>query len=166
MAVLLLVAGHETTVNLIGNGVWALLQHPDQLRRLRDHPELIDTAVEELLRFDSPVQMTSRTPTRDLELGGQRISAGQTVVLFLGAANRDPEEFSEPDRLELGRQPNHHLSFSRGIHFCLGAPLARLEGRIAISTIVRRLPALRPDGEAVRRSYVNLRGFVTMPLAI
>lgn len=165
MAVLLLVAGHETTVNLIGNGIWALLQHPDQWRRLQEHPDLIETAVEELLRYDSPVQMTSRTPKRDVELGGQLISARQVVVLFLGAANRDPEEFEYPDQLDIGRHPNHHLSFSRGIHFCLGAPLARLEGRIAIGTVARRLPGLHSDGEARRRSYVNLRGFVTMPLA-
>jgi pimeloyl-[acyl-carrier protein] synthase len=164
MGVLLLVAGHETTVNLIGNGVNALLAHPDQLARLRDAPELVEPAVEELLRYDSPVQLTGRVALEELELGGRRVEPGQMVMLLLGAANRDPRVFPHPDRLDLGRAPNPHLAFGRGIHFCLGAPLARLEGQIAIAALVRRFPTLRLAGEPVRRPTVTLRGFASLPL--
>ena len=156
---LLLVAGHETTVNLIGNGVLALLRHPDQLRRLRDEPGLIRTAVEELLRYDSPVQATSRVARADLEIGGHTIRAGQQVSFLLGAANHDPARFADPTRLDLSRDPNPHLAFGSGIHYCLGAPLARLEGQIAINTLVQRLPglALAPERPEHRDNYV-LRG--------
>jgi len=140
---LLLVAGHETTVNLIGNGTLALLRHPDQMARLRDQPELVEPAVEELLRWDSPVQRTARIATADFELGGRPILKGELLMTMLGAANRDPDQFPEPDRLDLGRSPNQQLAFGRGIHFCLGAPLARLEAQIAIGSLVRRFPALR-----------------------
>ena len=164
MGVLLLVAGHETTVNLIGNGINALLAHPDQLARLRDEPELIEPAVEELLRYDSPVQLTGRVALEELELGGRRVEPGQMLMLLLGAANRDPRVFAEPERLDLGRDPNPHLAFGRGIHFCLGAPLARLEGQIAIGELVRRFPTLRPAGAPERRPTVTLRGFASLPL--
>jgi cytochrome P450 len=166
MGVLLLVAGHETTVNLIGNGVNALLEHPDQLDRLRRHPALIQSALEELLRFDSPVQMTHRVAMDDLPLGGNWIRAGQMVMAVLGAANRDPEAFPEPDRLDLARSPNHHVAFGQGIHYCLGAPLARAEGQIAIGRLVARFPTLRRDGEPRRRPNINLRGFESLPLAL
>ncbi len=164
MGVLLLVAGHETTVNLIGNGINALLAHPDQLARLRDEPELIEPAVEELLRYDSPVQLTGRVALEELELGGRRVEPGQMLMLLLGAANRDPRVFAEPERLDLGRDPNPHLAFGRGIHFCLGAPLARLEGQIAIRELVRRFPTLRLAGTPERRPTVTLRGFASLPL--
>ncbi|MDQ5854280.1 MAG: cytochrome P450, partial [Chloroflexota bacterium] len=156
---LLLVAGHETTVNLIGNGVLALLRHPDQLRRLRDEPGLIRTAVEELLRYDSPVQATSRVARTDLEIGGHTIRAGQQVSFLLGAANHDPARFAAPERLDIGRDPNPHLAFGSGIHYCLGAPLARLEGQIAINTLVQRFPelALASERPGHRDNYV-LRG--------
>jgi pimeloyl-[acyl-carrier protein] synthase len=163
---LLLVAGHETTVNLIGNGMLALLRHPDQLALLRARPGLIETAVEELLRFDSPVQLTGRIAAQDCTLGGQHIGQGQLVLTLLGAANRDPQQFADPDRLDLTRSPNQHFSFGRGIHFCLGAPLARLEGRIAIGSLVERFPRLRLAGEPVRGETITLRGLTRLPLAL
>ena len=143
--ILLLAAGHETTTNLIGNGLLALLNHPDQLARLRTQPELITGAVEELLRFDSPVQWTSRVAAETIELGGKTIPQGDFVLAALGAANRDPKYFNHPDRLDIARpaSENKHLAFGSGIHFCLGAALARLEGQIAIGTLVSRFPHLK-----------------------
>jgi pimeloyl-[acyl-carrier protein] synthase len=165
MCTLLLIAGHETTVNLIGNGTLALLQHPDELARLRGDRSLIGTAVEELLRFDSPVQMTARVAREPLEIGGQSIDAGDFVLPLLGAANRDPQQFQDPDRLDLGRTPNPHVGFGRGIHFCLGAPLARLEGQIVIDALVQRFPNLKLVGQPVRRDQITLRGLRSLPVA-
>jgi pimeloyl-[acyl-carrier protein] synthase len=165
MCTLLLIAGHETTVNLIGNGLLALLQHPDQLAKLKDSPQLIGTAVEELLRFDSPVQLTGRIATESFEIGGQPIAAGEWVLPLLGAANRDPAQFAEPDRLDLARNPNAHIAFGRGIHFCLGAPLARVEGQIAIGALVRRFSSLEQAGNPVRRDQITLRGLKSLPVA-
>lgn len=166
-AVLLLNAGHETTTNLIGNGTLALLRHPDQWRRLRDDPNLLEGAVEELLRFDSPVQFTSRVPREDVEIGGHRIDAGQPVLTVLGAANRDPAQFPEPDRLDVGRaEARHHVAFGMGPHYCLGAPLARLEGRLAFEALLQRYPNLRLDGPTptYRRNF-NLRGLQALSVA-
>jgi cytochrome P450 len=163
---LLLIAGHETTVNLIGNGVLALLRNPDQLERLRLHPELIGSAIEELLRYDSPVQLTGRSVVEDMEMAGHRLEPGNFMITLLGAANRDPDQFPDPDRLDIARTSNHHFSFGRGIHFCLGAPLARLEGQAAIGSLVRRFPELRLDGEPVQRDQVTLRGLETLPVAL
>ncbi len=143
MFVLLQIGGHETTTNLIGNGLLALLQNPDQLLKLRNSPALLETAVEELLRYHSPIQATARIATEDLEIGGNPISAGQYISTYLAAANRDPDQFPDPDRLDITRQENRHLAFSFGPHFCLGAALARLEGQIAIGTVLRRMPQLR-----------------------
>ena len=140
--VILLIGGHETTTNLIGNGLLALLRHPDHLRRLRHDLALIESAVEELLRYDSPVQMTTRLATDDLTLGGARIGQGELVKLWLGAANRDPAQFSAPDGLDLARADNRHLAFGYGMHFCVGAALARLEGQVALGTLVGRFPNL------------------------
>jgi pimeloyl-[acyl-carrier protein] synthase len=163
--ILLLIAGHETTVNLIGNGTLALLRHPDQLRRLRDDPGLIGSAVEELLRFDGPVQRTARIPSEDVVVGGQLIPKGEMVMPFIGAADRDPAQFPEPDRLDLGRTDNRHIAFGWGIHFCLGAPLARLEGQIAINTLVRRLPKLALATETPEsRQSLTLRGLKSLPV--
>jgi pimeloyl-[acyl-carrier protein] synthase len=165
-AMLLLVAGNETTTNLIGNGTLALLRHPDQLKKLRDNPALIPSAVEELLRYDSPVQMTSRVLTKDLTVGGKQLRQGQLVVLLIGAANRDPQQFREPDRLDVERADNKHLSFGLGSHFCLGAQLARLEAHIAFETILRRMPGLRLEGaEPQYRRHFNLRGLQSLPVA-
>ena len=163
--ILLLVAGHETTVNLIGNGSLALLRHPDQLQRLRDNPGLIGTAVEELLRFDGPVQRTARIPSENITIGGKVIPKGDMVMPFIGAADRDPAQFPEPDRLDIGRTDNRHIAFGWGIHFCLGAPLARVEGQIAINTLVRRLPklALATEAPAFRQS-LTLRGLSALPV--
>jgi cytochrome P450 len=167
-ALLLLVAGFETTVNLIGNGTVALITDPDgrqQWDRLREEPALVPAAVEELLRYDSPVQMTSRNATQDVELGGTLIRQGTPVVVAIGGANRDPAVFDEPGRLMTGR-PNaaRHLSFSLGIHHCLGAALARLEGRIAVEELTRRYPALALAGTPVRRPLLVLRGFESVPV--
>ena len=143
----------------------ALLRNPGERRRLQDDPGLIDSAVEEFLRYDSPVQITDRIPTEDTEVAGVRVKKGQLVVTLLGAANRDPERFPEPDRLDLARQDNRHLAFSHGAHFCLGSPLARLEARLAINTLLRRIPDLNGDTHDLEwsRSMV-LRGPQALPL--
>jgi pimeloyl-[acyl-carrier protein] synthase len=164
--VLLLIAGHETTVNLIGNGLLALLQHPVELRALADDPALIQTGVEELLRYDGPVQRTSRMTMADVEIGGKQISKGSVVVAAIGAANRDPAYFPDPERLDIARKDNRHIAFGFGIHFCLGAPLARIEGQVAIGTLLRRMPALKlvSDTPEWRESSV-LRGLKTLPVS-
>ena len=164
--ILLLVAGHETTVNLIGNGTLALLRHPAQLHRLQEDPGLMVTAVEELLRFDGPVQRTARIPSEDVTIGGRIIPKGELVMPFIGAADRDPAQFPDPERLDITRTDNRHIAFGWGIHFCLGAPLARVEGQIAIGTLVRRLPNLRLATEAPAfRQSLTLRGLSALPSA-
>jgi cytochrome P450 len=163
--ILLLVAGHETTVNLIGNGTLALLRHPGELARLRENPGLIGTAVEELLRYDGPVQRTARIPSEDVTIGGRTIGKGEMVMPFIGAADRDPTQFPEPDRLDIGRTDNRHIAFGWGIHFCLGAPLARVEGQIAINTLVQRLPRLRLATDRPEpRESLTLRGLKSLPV--
>ena len=163
--ILLLIAGHETTVNLIGNGTLALLRHPEELRRLRETPGLITSAVEELLRYDGPVQRTARITSTEVTIGGRTIGKGEMVMPFIGAADRDPSQFTGPDRLDLGRTDNRHIAFGWGIHFCLGAPLARVEGQIAIDTLVRRLPRLTlVDDEPEYRQSLTLRGLKALPV--
>jgi pimeloyl-[acyl-carrier protein] synthase len=159
MCLLLFIAGHETTVNLIGNGLLALLRHPDQLARVQGDAALIPNAIEELLRYDSPVQRTARIANTDVDLAGHRVGKGTMVVTALGAANRDPAQFAEPDRLDVTRRDVRHISFGYGIHFCLGAPLARVEGQIALGTLLRRAPriALAEPAPEWRESSV-LRG--------
>jgi pimeloyl-[acyl-carrier protein] synthase len=167
MCMLILGAGNETTTNLIANAVLALLRHPDERRRLLDDPSLMPTAVEEFLRFDSPIQVTDRVATQDCRIDGRQVRKGELVGLILGAANRDPQQFPDPDRLDLGRQPNDHLAFSYGTHFCLGAALARAEAEIALSALLRHFPrfdgALQPPGW--KRSLV-LRGPTALPLRL
>lgn len=166
IVLLLFIAGHETTMNLIGNGTWALLRHPDQLERLRADPTLIGSTVEELLRFDGPVHVTGRVATRDLEVGGQPVEAGQALILLLAAANRDPDVFPDPDRLDITRTDNRHLTFSHGIHYCLGAALARAEGQIAIGQLVERFPRIEVLEEPTYRDHFVLRGLNSLRVSV
>ena len=159
---LVLVAGNETTRNLIGNGTLALLRNPDELQRLRDDPALLNGAVDEFLRFDSPVQLDGRVAREPVELRGKRISPGQRVLCLLGAANRDPEAFTDPDRLDVGRSAGNHLSFGRGIHYCLGSPLAKLEALVAFEALLPRLGGLRLAEEPRYRNQVTLRGLESL----
>ena len=169
MVFLLLIAGHETTVNLIGNGMLALMENPDAMNRLRRDPTLIKTAVEELLRYTSPVLMsTERYAREDVNLHGVAIPRGGMTLGVIGSANRDESVFENPDELDITREPNKHLAFGQGIHFCLGAPLARLEGEIAINTLLRRMPDLRLRGtaESLRwRPSMILRGLESLPVS-
>jgi cytochrome P450 len=165
--VLLMAAGHETTTNLIGNGVLALLQHPDQLKLLRDKPDLIESAIDELLRYDSPVQWTSRVAGENITIGGKEITRGEMVIASLGAANRDPEQFPDPDRLDIMRRDNRHVAFGAGIHFCLGAALAKMEGEIAISALVRRFSKIELTTKKFDwRSGAVFRGLHHLPLRV
>ena len=164
--VLLLAAGHGTTTHLIGNGMLALLRSPEQLRLLRDDPSLIAGAVTELLRYDGPVQATGRNATEDLVIGGQPIRKGQHVVTVLGAANRDPAQFPDPDRLDVTRPEGRPVAFGYGIHHCLGAALARIEGQVAIGTLLRRLPDPRLETDAPEyMPSIIFRGQTSLPLA-
>ncbi|HKF38562.1 MAG TPA: cytochrome P450 [Ktedonobacteraceae bacterium] len=163
--ILVMVGGQETTTNLIGNGMLSLLRHPDQLAKLRADPSLMSSAVEELLRYESPIQHTARLAPNDVELGEKTIQRGQTVIAVMGAANRDPERFSDPERLDICRQDNRHVAFAYASHFCFGAPLARLEGQIAFETVLRRMPNLRLEpGPLVWRGNLDLRGLSALPV--
>ena len=167
LCVTLLTAGHETTTNLIGNGMLTLLRHPDQLRRLREDPGLMPAAVEEVLRFESPLQRNPRRVVRDVELGGKLLRRGDLVLQILGAANRDPAQFDQPDRFDIARQGNRHVAFGFGIHFCVGAPLARLEAPIAIGSMVRRFPALALAGAGVTwQEHGLLRALTELPVTL
>jgi cytochrome P450 len=169
MVFLLLIAGHETTVNLIGNGILALLLHPDQMEKLQQDPSLLKTAIEEFLRFHGPLMTaTQRWAREDLKLDGVQISRGDFVLVVLASANHDPSTFTNPEDLDITRQENRHLAFGKGIHYCLGAPLARLEGQIAISTLLRRLPNLRLTVEPqnlVWRPGALIMGLRSLPVA-
>jgi cytochrome P450 len=164
--ILLLNAGHEATVNVVGNGLYALLQRPQQHAALRDTPTLVPTAVEELMRFDTPLQLFRRKAREDVDYKGVTFKGGDEIALLFGSANRDPRRFTQPDTLDITRQDNPHISFSLGIHFCLGAPLARLELNTSIATIMRRLPNLRLVGPApqYRDSFV-IRGLDRLQVA-
>jgi cytochrome P450 len=158
--VLLLNAGHEASVNGFGNGIVAAFQHPDQWKMLQSNPDAIaETAVEEFLRFDAPLHFFDRTATADTEIGGVAIKQGQKIVSLLGSANRDEEVFVDSDRMDLTRNPNPHIGFGAGIHFCLGAPLARLEMTVSIPELFRRFPTLELTGTPVRRPTFSLRGY-------
>jgi cytochrome P450 len=169
MVLLLFVAGHETTMNLIGNGLFALLTNRDQWDRLVADPSLVPSAVEECLRYDGPVHLTGRIATTDLEIAGHQFHKGEQVVTLLAAANRDPARFPDPDRFDVARQDNQHLTFSHGIHYCLGAALARLEGQVVFSRLVERYPdielACDPDTVQYRPHFV-LRGLQTLPVRL
>ncbi len=166
MAALLFAAGFETTTNLLANSVVALLRHPDQLELLRRQPGLAVPAVEELLRFDTPVQLLSRVAWDDMEIAGAAVAGGERVVAYLGAGNRDPERFTDPDRLDLARPDNAPLSFGGGIHYCLGAPLARLEAQIAIPALLDRFPRLALAGAPGRRDSLAIRGYTNLPISV
>ena len=161
-----MVGGQETTTNLIGNGVLTLLRNPAEMERLRKDSSLIPSAVEELLRYESPSQHTARLAPADVEMGGKQIRKRQAVIAVMGAANRDPERFGEPDRLDIGRQDNRHLAFGWAAHFCFGAALARLEGQIAFETLLRRLPKLALDTTTPLewRHNLGLRGLTALPV--
>jgi cytochrome P450 len=166
--VLLLLAGNETTTNLIGNGLLALSRHPEQQQRLRDNRELIPKAIEEMLRYDPPVQMTVRIPTATTNVGGTELAAGSLAFVLLAAANRDPAHFPHPENFDVGREPNEHVSFGEGIHFCLGAPLARLEGAIAIESMLEKFPRLQlanPSAQLEYRGSMALRGLSELRLS-
>src|ERR1700675_2202517 len=165
-AMFTLLAGHETTMNMIGNGMLALLRNPDALARLKRDPSLIDSALDEFLRYDSPVQVTFRTALEDIEVAGRTVPRGEHVVVFLGAANRDPDRFTNPDTLDIARTDNHHLSFAAGPHRCIGEVLARVEGRVAFETILRRMPKLAlADPNPKWRPAMSLRGLKSLPLS-
>ncbi len=163
---LLLVAGNETTTNLIGNAVLTLLEHPEQLARLQENPALLSSAIEEALRYRSPVQAMFRITKEDTEIGGQTIPAGSRVIAWIGSANRDGEKFPDPDLFDISRSPNQHIAFGHGIHFCLGSPLARLEAKVALTAILRRLPELaRVNNEPLEpaRGFI-VNGVTSLPL--
>ena len=164
-SIMLMTGGQETTTNLIGNGLLTLLRHPDQFEQLRADLSLIPSAIEELLRYESPIQYTSRLAPDDLQMGGKTIRKRQAVIAVMGAANRDPERFPDPDRLDICRQDNRHLAFAWGPHFCFGAPLARLEGQIAFETILRRMPnlCLKP-APVTWRQNLGFRGLTSLPV--
>jgi cytochrome P450 len=163
---LLLLAGHETTMNLIGNGMAVLFGHPDRLVALGNDPSLAPAYVEEFLRFDSPVQMTTRIPSGTAVIAGIEVDRGTEVTVLLGAANRDPARFADPDRFDPDRADNAPLSFGAGAHFCLGAALARLEGRIAFPLLLQRFPLIAPAAQPTRRDRLVLRGFATLPVRL
>ncbi|MEA2954315.1 MAG: hypothetical protein QOJ96_3835 [Alphaproteobacteria bacterium] len=160
-----MVGGQETTTNLIGNGLLTLLKNPEQLALLRDNPSIIETAVEELLRYESPSQHTARLAPDDVMLGGKLIRKRDAVMAVMAAANRDPERFPEPDQLDLTRKDNRHLAFGWAAHFCFGAPLARMEGQIAFATLLRRLPDLKLEPARLEwRENLGLRGLKSLPV--
>jgi cytochrome P450 len=164
--IFILNAGHETTTNLIGNGLELLLRFPDQRARLIADPSLIRTAIEEVLRYESSNQLGNRGVAEDTELGGVRLPKGTLVTLCIGAANRDPEAFDEPDRFDVSRTPNRHLAFANGPHICAGLALARLEGRIALSRFLARFPNYRANGAASRAPRARFRGFTALPVTL
>jgi cytochrome P450 PksS len=169
MVALLLIAGYETTVNLIATGTLLLLTHPDQLARLLQDPTLVGTAVEELVRLASPVDVaTERYAREDVEVAGVAIPRGSLVLVGIVSANSDGSRFGQPERLDVARQDNHHVAFGLGPHYCLGSPLARLEGRVAIGSLIRRFPDLRlavPPEQLRWRAGMSLRGLVSLPVA-
>jgi cytochrome P450 len=164
-SVLLLFAGHETTTNLLGNGLFHLLRHPEQTAALRADPGLTPGAVEEFLRYDGPVPATVKIATEDIEWHGRSIRRGDMVLPFMSSANRDPRQFANPDMLDVRRAPDRHLAFAFGLHFCLGAWLARLEARLALDTVLRRLPALGLASDEARwKPMIFLRGLESLPI--
>jgi cytochrome P450 len=164
--IFILNAGHETTTNLIGNGLHALLEFPDQKARLLADPKLITTAVEEVLRYESPVQLGNRMTTCAVTVGGIEMAAGTFLTIGIGAANRDPAEFPDPDRFDVGRTVNRHVAFASGVHFCVGLAIARMEGRVAIGRFLKRFPDYRFNGTPVRGGRARFRGYLSIPVTL
>jgi hypothetical protein len=164
--IFLLNAGHETTTNLIGNGLWALLNNDDQLQTLRKDPSLINSAIEEMLRFDGPIQLNNRRLTAPLALGGRTLPEGTFVTIGIGAANHDPSQFPDPERFDVRRKPNRHVAFGQGDHVCVGMNVARMEGRIAFSRLLARFPRIELGGEPERDRRVRFRGFRNLPVRV
>ncbi|HLR69516.1 MAG TPA: cytochrome P450 [Virgibacillus sp.] len=165
--ILLVIAGHETTVNLICNSVYSLLKHPDQLLKLQENPNLIDTAIEEFLRYESPTQLTARIASEDMELGGKSIKSGEHIYILLGAANRDPNTFYIPDTLDITRKPNPHLSFGHGAHFCIGASLARMEAKIALLALIQQKPNIKLQSDNIQwRRLIGFRALAKLPVIV
>jgi cytochrome P450 len=164
--IFLLNAGHETTTNLIGNGLAALLDHPDQLQRLRTHPDLVAAAVEEMLRYDGPIQLNNRRLVAPLEIGGRTFREGTLITIGIGAANRDPAQFPQPDRFEVARKPNRHVAFGHGDHVCVGMNVARMEGRIAFARLLQRFSRIEAGGSPERDRRIRFRGFRRLPVRV
>jgi cytochrome P450 len=164
--IFLLNAGHETTTSMVGNGLGVLLEHPDQLRRLQNDPSLIDSAVEEILRYQSPLQIGNRMTTEEVEIGGRKIDPGTYIHTSIAGANRDPAEFDNPEIVDISRKPNRHLAFATGHHICMGATLARMEGKIAFGRLVERFPDIRQDGIPEYNGLARFRGYNSYPVAI
>ncbi len=164
--IFLLNAGHETTANLIGNGIELLMRFPDEQRRLRSDPALLASAVEEMLRFESPIQINNRRLLQDSEIGGRQYPAGTLINILMAAANRDPAQFPDPQRFDVGRRPNRHLAFGQGDHACVGMNVARMEGRIAVGRLLTRFGRIEPDGDPVRDRRVRFRGFTRLPILL
>jgi len=164
--IFMLNAGHETTTNLIGNGAWLLLTHPQELVRLRADPALVPSAVEEMLRYEGPIQLNNRQLTAPVELGGRTLAKGTFITIGIGAANRDPAQFPEPERFDVARKPNRHLAFGQGDHACAGMNVARMEGRVAFGRLLARFPRLELAGEPVRDRRIRFRGFSQLPVRV
>ena len=164
--IFILNAGHETTTNLIGNGLYALLEWPDQKARLLADPSLISTTVEEILRFESPVQIGNRMATEDVVVGGTAIARGAFITVGIAAANRDPQEFADPNNFDIGRQPNRHVAFASGVHFCVGLAIARMEGRVAIGRFLQRFPNYQLSAAPIRGGRARFRGFLSIPVRV
>jgi cytochrome P450 len=164
--IFILNAGHETTTNLIGNALEIFIRYPDERRRLLEKPELMKSAVEEVLRFESSNQLGNRIATEDTALGGTFMPKGTLITIGIGAANRDPDTFADPDRFDVARNPTRHLAFGSGIHMCAGMSLARLEGRVAIERFLKRFPNYRLDGEPTRSRRARFRGFTALPVRL
>jgi cytochrome P450 len=164
--IFLLNAGHETTTNLLGNGLWALLNNPGELARLRADPALVPSAVEEMLRYDGPIQLNNRRLTEPLTLSGRELPKDTLVTIGIGAANRDPAQFPDPDRFDVGRKPNRHVAFGQGDHVCVGMNVARMEGRIALARLLAKFARIETDGEPERDRRIRFRGFRKLPVLV
>ena len=164
--IFLLNAGHETTTNLIGNGLWALLHNPGELAKLRADPALVPSAVEEMLRYDGPIQLNNRRLLAPMALGGTTLPAGTPITIGIGAANRDPAQFPDPERFDVARKPNRHIAFGQGDHVCVGMNVARMEGRIAFSRLLARFPKIALNGQPERDRRIRFRGFKTLPVRV